>query len=128
MDDNLADVPRVRQAHLLPRGAAVQRFIDPVAPRRALPVVGFAGSHPHDRRIRRRHGNRAGRHHGARMIENRREGDTRVDALENSPRGGGDVNDVGLSRRFDHGQIGNAPARRGGSDAAPFQIQLASRD
>ena len=65
MDDDARDGLAVGQAHVLPGPSGVRRFVDADARHRRAEDVGFAGAHPHDVRVRRRHGDVAdarGRH------------------------------------------------------------------
>ena len=65
-DHDASDVHRLVQSHVLPRVAAVGRFVNAVAPRRALAIVRFAAADPDDRWIRWRDGDVADR--GDRLV------------------------------------------------------------
>ena len=69
VDDDAGDVPRVAQAHVPPRLAAVGGLVDAIAPRAALAVVVLAAADPHrvgvvgvDRDV-------ADRHHVIQIVE-----------------------------------------------------------
>ena len=51
VDHDSRHLPSVAESHVLPTRAAVGRFVDPVAPGAALPVVVFAGADPNQIRI-----------------------------------------------------------------------------
>ena len=122
MNDDAADVARVGEAGQLPRAAGIGRLVDAVAPRRALAIVGFAGSGPDDVGVRRRHGDVANRHHRVDAIEHRRPRRALVDAPEDAAAGGRDVDGVGLTRHARDRDVVDAAAGRRRSDAAPAQI------
>src|SRR5207244_4737274 len=95
VDDDLADVLRVAQAHVLPGLAAVGRFVDAVAPGDAIAGVGLAGADPDDVGVRLRHGD-AAEADARLMVEDGGEGVAGVAGLPQAARGGGDVHDAGV--------------------------------
>ena len=99
VNDDAADVVALLQAHVAPRGAAVHRLVDAVAPRRALTVVRLAGAGPDDVAVRGRDGDVANRECAAICVEHRRPRDAGVDRLEDAARGRGHEHDRAGCRR-----------------------------
>ena len=107
------------QPHVPPRAASVGGAVDPVAPRRTLPVLRLAAPHPNHVGVGGRHGHVSDRG-GRLVVEDRLEGGAVVDGLPHAPGRGAHIEGgrVGLH----HGQVGNAAAHDGGPDVAPLQV------
>src|ERR1700722_6368009 len=118
MNQNTWNMMRILQAHIGPRLSAIHRFVDAVAPRRALAIVAFSGSHPDNIRFRLRYGYVADGGNPL-IVKHRRPGNSPVDTFKNSAAGGSRVDDVGVA--FDHREIVGASTGVGGSDLAKFQ-------
>ncbi len=118
MNDDAADVPRLVESDVRPRAAGVDRFVDAVAPRRALPVVGFARARPDDVRVRRRHREVADRHHRVHAVEDRRPRRALIRALEDPAARRADVDRVGCARHAGDREIVDAASGVRRTDAA----------
>ena len=90
VDDDLADVLGLLQAHVLPDLAAVVGAVDAVAVADAALAVVLAGADPDDVRVLRDRGRRADRIR-AFVVEDRRPGGAGVGGLPDAARGDGDV-------------------------------------
>ena len=121
MNHDAADVAGLLEAHVAPRPAAVHRLVDAVAPRRALPVVGFAGAGPDDVRVRWRDGEIADRHHRVDAVEDRHPRRALVRALEDPAAGRADVDGVRGAGHPRHREIVDPSTGVGRTDAAEFQ-------
>ena len=120
VNDDAADVLRVGEPHEGPRRAAVGRFVDAVAPRRALAVVRLAGADPDDVRVGARDGDVADRRR-AEVVEDRRPRRSAVHRLPHAAGGRADVDRVGMA--FVDRDVVDAPAGDGGTDRAPLEIR-----
>ena len=119
MNRDAADVMRVPEPHVRPRFPGVSGLIDPVAPRRALPVVRLARAHPHDRWVRGRH-----RHipdgRDPLVVKHRLPRGAGVGGLPDAARGCAHVHRAGIG--LDHGEIVDSPAHDGRAQLAPLQV------
>src|SRR6185295_16419835 len=114
IDDDPADGLRLSEPHVAPRGAAVDRAIDAVAPGRALAIVRLARSRPHDIRIAWRDRNVADRHRAAVAIESCVPRRPVILAAKDSAPRAGDEDDAGIAG---HGlDVVHAPPERGRTD------------
>ena len=119
MNHDSANVVRGGQAHVFPGLATVERFVNSIAPRGTLAVVGLAAPDPDHGRIGRSDGNVAdGR--DAFLIEHRLPGCAVVGGFPDAAGGRAHVHDVGID--FDDCEVINAPAHHGGTNLAKFQI------
>src|SRR6185295_765609 len=118
VDDDAIDVARGRQPHLRPGLAAVDRLVDAVAPRRALPVVRLAGADPDEIGIALRDGDGADRDE-ALVLELRLERRARRGRLPHAAVRGADVVDRRV--RFVDGEVGDAARHRRRPDRAEVQ-------
>jgi hypothetical protein len=120
VDDDTPDMMRVAQPHVRPCLAAIERAVDAVAPRRALPVVRLARPHPDDVGIRRRDRQIADRQHAAGPVEDGLPRHAVVDALEYAAGRRSDEDDLRLAG--DGLDIVNASAERGRANLPPRQV------
>ena len=113
-----ADVVRLREAHVLPGLAAVERLVDAVAPGGRLAVVGLAGPRVEDLRVRGCDREVADRGHEL-VVEDRLERGPVVRRLQDPARGGADVERRRV--RLDDREVVDAPAHDRGADAAELE-------
>src|SRR5262249_48384013 len=118
IDEDAADLPRVRQAHEPPRGARVRGEVDAVAVDDVVARVRLARADPELVGVGRGHRDRADR--GRLLLEDRLPRQAAVDRLEDAARAGPDVDRVRVAG--DAGDRGDAPAARGRADVAELQI------
>ncbi len=119
VDHDAADVVSLLEAQVRPGNAGIHRFVDAIAPRRALAIVGLAGADVENRRVGWREGEVADR--GVRLIiEDGLPGVAAVDRLEDSSCGGADVHDAGIG--FHYGEVVDASTHGGGADVAELQV------
>src|SRR5262249_14375719 len=118
VNEDLADLEGLVQAHVLPGLAAVDRFVDAVAVGDGVARVGLAGADPDDVAVGGGDADVADGD-GGRAVELVIEGDAVVDRLEQAAGGGGDVvaGRVGLV----DGQRRDAAAHGRRADGAPGQ-------
>ena len=107
------------EPHLLPGLAPVERLINSVAPRRTLPVIWLAASHPHHRRIRRRDRDVANRRN-AFFIEHWLPSRPVIRGLPHAAGRSAHVHNVRIA--FDHGEIINASTHHRGTNLAKLQV------
>ena len=123
IDHDTPDVLRFRQHRSGPRLSAIGGLENAHAPGRAAHIVRFAAANPDHIPIAR------GSRHGTDRADTDRVGngsprDTAVGGLPDATGGDRDVHGHAESsaaecaRRFDHGDVGDAPAHGGGADAA----------
>ena len=117
MDRDAPDVLRGREPHVRPRVAAVERAVDAVAPRRALPVVRLSRSHPDDARIARRNRNVADRRGPSVAVEHRRPRRPVVGRAKDAAARGPDEDRSGSGG--DRLDVVDAATERGGPDRTP---------
>ena len=122
MNDDAPDVTRFFEARGSPGATRVERLVDAVAPRGALPIVRLTGAGPHDAAVGRRDGDVADRHHRVNAIEDWRPRCALICALEHAAARRGDVDRVGRPWRPRNREIIDAASGVRGSDAPPAQI------
>ena len=118
MDLDPRDMVRVFQPQMRPRAPGVRGPVHPVAPRRTLPVVRFAGPHPDHVRVRRRHRHVAHRR-GRFVPEDVRERDSGVLGLPHAT--GCDRHIEGPRVVLDDREVRDAPPHDRGADRAKLQ-------
>ncbi len=118
MNDDLADLERLLEAHVAPGLAAVGGLVDAVAVGNRVARVVLAGADPDDIAVRRRHAHVADGHRGL-VVELVLEGGAVVDGLQQAARGRGDPVSGGVG--LEDGQGDDAAAHRRRADRAPAQ-------
>src|SRR5438105_2547298 len=118
MDDDLADLEGLLEAHVLPSLAAVGRFVDAVAVGDRVARVRLSGADPDDVLVRRGDADIADGD-GALLVELMIERDTVVDRLEQSA--GRRGNPVGAQIALTHGDGRDAAAHPSRADGPPAE-------
>ena len=119
MDGNATDVMAILESHIGPGVTAIGRFVDPIAPGGALPVVGLAGAHPYDTGVRRGYGYRSNGA-GILVVKDRLPGDPVVGGLPQTAGGSARIDDPGLALHY--GKIVYPPTHNSWSYASPLEI------
>ena len=125
MHDDAIDVLRLREPHRREGLTAVGRLVNATAPRRALPIVRFAGADPHEIRIGLRHGHITDRDQSL-ILKERREHRAVAGRLPHAAVSGPDIPDRRVG--FVNGEIGNATRHRGRADRPEVQLVEFLRD
>ena len=118
VDQDLADVLRVDEAHSLPGAAGVAALVDAIAPTHVAPAHVLPRADPDDfrvARVERDHADRVTRL----VVEDGREDHARVRGLPETARARSDI--PGAPVRRVHGEVGDASAHERGADAAEGQ-------
>ena len=119
IDQDLADVFRGCEAHVLPCAAAVPAPVDPVAPRHVPPAHVFARADPHNVGIGRVDGDVADGIRGV-IVEDRGPGGARVRGLPDAAGADSDVPGGGVAG-VDR-DVGDAAAHQGRADSAEREV------
>src|SRR3954464_15024888 len=131
MDDDASNVLRLAQAHVRPRPAAIFRFVNSIAPRRAALIVVLTGTDPKDLGIAGCDGDITDGG-SALFIEDRLPRSTAVGGFPYATRCGGDVEKLTQSLAdlrswpFGHREIDHTSARDRWSNGSPWQLRESS--
>src|SRR5580692_4675532 len=119
MNHHAPDVIRRSQAHLLPRLPSIQRLINPISPRRALPIVRLSRPDPHNGRIGRSDRNVTNSRHIL-FVKHRLPRRPVIRRLPHPTRRRPHKNNVRIA--FDDAEIVDAPPHHRGPDLSKLQI------